>query len=429
MAASLSFEQAPPISVPYRFYLTAPLYGVLAAVLLLWQGPGMMDSRWNPVTLAATHLFTLGFLLQIMVGSLLQILPVVAGANVWRPLPLAMVCHVGINLGCIFLVAGFLCAQPACFTLAMACLVPTVALLVLVIVISLSRTSAKSATVTSLKLALAALVVTVFLGALLASVFAWGFGLPVLELVSLHAAWGLLGWSLLLVVGVSYQVVPMFQLTPQYGRLLSQALPWSVFGLLVGWSTLTELLSPDLLRRLALLGLYLAAMVFAVVTLHLQDKRRRKITDPTLRFWRLGMAALLLALALGVVSLLAPEEDISESLELAQGLLALLGVLMSLVCGMLYKIVPFLNWLHLQKLISPVPNTKHMLAEAAMLRQYHCHIAAVVLMLAAIPLPALGSLAGLALALDFGWLAWNLISAVACYHRLKSGRGVAACGR
>ena len=39
MQALLSFEQSPPISAPLRFFLTAPLFGMLAGALLLWGGP------------------------------------------------------------------------------------------------------------------------------------------------------------------------------------------------------------------------------------------------------------------------------------------------------------------------------------------------------------------------------------------------------
>ena len=74
MDASLSFEQAPPISVPFRFFLTAPLFGVAAGLLLIWFGADALASRWNAPTLALTHLLTVGFMLEAMCGALLQIL-------------------------------------------------------------------------------------------------------------------------------------------------------------------------------------------------------------------------------------------------------------------------------------------------------------------------------------------------------------------
>ena len=38
MQPTLSFEQAPPISVPYRFFLTAPLFGAVAGLILACSG-------------------------------------------------------------------------------------------------------------------------------------------------------------------------------------------------------------------------------------------------------------------------------------------------------------------------------------------------------------------------------------------------------
>ncbi|MDQ5914882.1 MAG: hypothetical protein QG584_773, partial [Pseudomonadota bacterium] len=86
MQALLSFEQAPPIAAPFRFFLTAPLFSGLAGLLLLVDGPELLTSRWTPGALALTHLIAAGFVLQVMLGAMIQILPVVAGANLRHPL-------------------------------------------------------------------------------------------------------------------------------------------------------------------------------------------------------------------------------------------------------------------------------------------------------------------------------------------------------
>jgi hypothetical protein len=68
MQALLSFDQAPPFPAPFRFFLTAPLFAMLAGLLMLWRGPDLFASRWTPSALAATHLITVGFMLQVMLG-------------------------------------------------------------------------------------------------------------------------------------------------------------------------------------------------------------------------------------------------------------------------------------------------------------------------------------------------------------------------
>ncbi len=90
--ASLSLEQAPPISVPFRFFLTAPLFLLLASLLLMLEGAAVLMDRWSPLTLSMTHLFTLGVLGQVMMGAMLQMLPVLAGSPVPRVVPVGHHC-------------------------------------------------------------------------------------------------------------------------------------------------------------------------------------------------------------------------------------------------------------------------------------------------------------------------------------------------
>ena len=108
MQALLSFDKAPPFAAPLRFFITAPFFGLLAGLLLVWEGPSLLVSRWTPGTLAITHLLTIGFMLQTMLGALIQILPVVAGVNLANPLAVSRWLHVGLSVGALLLAAGFL---------------------------------------------------------------------------------------------------------------------------------------------------------------------------------------------------------------------------------------------------------------------------------------------------------------------------------
>ena len=98
MQALLSFDKAPPFAAPLRFFLTAPLFSLAAGLLLLFVGPDLLASRWTRGLLAATHLITVGFMLMVMLGALIQILPVVAGANLDSPLAVARWLHAGCLL-------------------------------------------------------------------------------------------------------------------------------------------------------------------------------------------------------------------------------------------------------------------------------------------------------------------------------------------
>ncbi|MDO8305560.1 MAG: hypothetical protein Q7T06_07195, partial [Herminiimonas sp.] len=82
-----------------------------------------------------------------------------------------------------------------------------------------------------------ALIITVLLGASMASAFAWQHAWPLMLLTDLHVLWGLAGWVGLLTIGIAFQVVPMFQVTPLYPIDITRVLTGALFMLLILWST------------------------------------------------------------------------------------------------------------------------------------------------------------------------------------------------
>jgi hypothetical protein len=423
MQPSLSFEQAPPISVPFRFFLTAPLFGMAAGLLLLWQGPAALASRWTSVALALTHLIAVGFMLQAMCGALLQMLPVAAGANIWQPRRVTHLTHAGLTVGTLLLLAGFLAEQALFFRIAVPFMTVSLGAFAVIVLIALFRTPAKGATIIALRIAVFGLLVTISLGATLASAFGWQLALPLTEITHVHAAWGLGGWSLLLVAGVAYLVVPMFQLTPPYPLWLTRIFSVTLFFLLTAWSiTWLPLQRPEGLQAALACAAALLGVVFAVVTLRLQGQRRRKVTEPTLLFWRVAMSCLIVAAVAVVLQQLNPAEGEDAAMPFLLGVLLMVGVFMPVISGMLYKIMPFLNWLHLQKIGKPglvVPNMRQMIPEPRMMVQFRLHLAALLLLLGAVPLPLLVYPGGLALIASCAWLEWNVVEAARNYARFK----------
>jgi hypothetical protein len=423
VSAGLSLEQAPPLSVPLRFFLSAPLFGLAAAGLLLWLGPDALASRWSAGALALTHLLVLGVLTMVMCGALLQMMPVLVGVRVARPRLLGTLCHGLLLLGTLSLASGFLGAGREAFRAAVALLGLGLGGFLAAMGLGLARVAQMQDNVRGMRWALLGLALTLGLGLLLGLGHS-DLGLPLwrLSLTDLHLAWGLLGWIAALVAVVAGQVVPMFQMTPPYPPLLRRWLAPGLFALL-GWHSLAAGYGLPLAPLPVLL---LAALwaTFALLTLRLLARRRRKVGDASLDFWRLGMLALLLAALIGAAALLAAPAA-AATLGLAAALLFLLGFALSVVNGMLYKIVPFLVWLHLQQRLATrievrhrivLPNMKSLLPEPRTRRQFHLHLAALVMLLAAVPLPALLRPAAALWLADFALLGLNLLGAARRYR-------------
>lgn len=427
----LSFEKAPPFAAPLRFFLSGPLFAAAAGLLVAMVGEDIFATRWMPATLAATHLVTLGFMLQIMLGALIQILPVVAGANVARPLLVAGAVHAGLSLGTAALVIGFLTGSTVALQGAAGVLALTVAIFLGAAGSALWQVPTTSPTIRGLKLALAALAVVIGLGVLLALALARGWPLPMPALTDLHAAWGLGAWAGVLLAAIAYVVVPMFQLTPGYPARPSWWFPVILAGVLALWSLAVALGEAGLLRGMQAL-VALGGMAFASFTLHLQRQRRRARADATYRYWQLGLGSVLAAMLMLLASALHPEWADTNWWTPAFGILVGVGGFMSFIAGMLYKIVPFLAWMHLQaagqgKVLAP--NMNKILPEVPCQRQMWAHAAAFAGLLLAVAAPQwLARPAGLALAVANLWLFFNLFAAFRAYrrHGAEIARKVAA---
>jgi hypothetical protein len=423
MHANLSFDQAPPISVPYRFFLVAPWFGVLAGILLSWSGADALASRWTPEVLALTHLIALGFMLQAMCGALFQFIAVAVGANVWRPKLVANVVQPVLLVGTLMLVAGLVLGRPEWLAMAASLLLLAIGGFVLVVAVALWRTPATGMTLWAMRMAVGGLAITVLLGVVLAEALAYGIPVPIIDLVDVHLAWGLGGWGMLLLVGVSYQVVPMFQLTRPYPGWLARWFGPLLLALLIAWSM--RLLAGGAgwaWDQSAGLPLLLILSTYAGITLWLQYTRRRKVHDATSIYFRVAMLSILAFAVLAALSLLRPETGADPRTAVWLGVLGFVGVFVSGITGMIYKIVPFLNWLHLQRMggpISSVPNMRKMISAEAMTGQLRLHLLALALLLAAVWEPGLTRLAGAAFAASSAWLGWNLITALRRFQTFR----------
>lgn len=428
MQALLSFDQAPPISAPMRYFLTAPLFAILAGILILSTGPDIFASRWTPAALALTHLLTAGFMLQVMLGAMQQLFPVAVGANFPRPLLTATLVHATITPGALLLAAAFLTFEPLLFAAAVACLAAGVTLFVVAAATALRGMVSTNPTVLGFKLSLLGLGVTVLSGLLLAVSLGWQLELPLLQLTDLHLGWGFMVWACILVAAVAFVTVPMFQLTPEYPVWFSRRFAVAVLGAVVLW-TLADLTGLTVAAALLAALIIVSAAVFAWVTLRILGAGKRAKRDASHRLWTVSMGSALAACAVWLAARFIDPLEQWQGWPLLFGVLLLMGCFMSVMVGMLYKIVPFLVWLHLQNLGRghvKAPNMKKVLPQAQIDHQMLAHVVALALLLMAVFWPRWFVYpAGLALILSSAWLWFNLLCATAVYRRQQTQIGIA----
>lgn len=423
MKRTLAYARMPGVQAPLRFLLGAPWMGVLAGLLLAWSPTALLQSRLSGPALAATHLLVLGFLGSCMLGALMQILPVVCGVSLPRCTRWSRRIHPALLAGTLTLAAAFLWPRPWLFMLAPALLALAFVPFLALVATGFARAgrTGGDAVTRAIALALISLAIAIVLGIGMALGLGGVFeGLPLLRLLRLHLGWGGAGWVLLLVMGVAFQVIPMFQATPNYPARYTRLAPPLLFGLLcLSWFEV-----PGMALELAL---SLVAASFALLTLRLLVQRKRPRADSTTLYWRLAMLGLLACLAL-----------LFTDAQLLAGSLFLLGFAVPATAGMLYRIVPFLAWYHVQENMAiaagkkPPPISAY-LNEVRAKQQFLAYalsllawVMACLLWNAGLPDAAAlaGRVAGAGMAFACAWLGANLLGAMRVYRRALSPNGL-----
>ena len=419
MQSLLSFDEGPSISAPLRFFLTAPLFAIAAGLLLLWAGPEMLASRWTPQVLAFTHLITVGFMLQVMLGALQQLLPVMAGASMHRAERVASVVHATIAMGAVLLVAAFWTSLPLLFGASAITLGMGIVIFVGAALHALHGAVAGGAVRHGLRMALVGLLVTAGIGLVNAIALGWPIDIALQQLTNVHLAWGFMGWAGVLLGVVGFVVVPMFQQTRQYPRWFTQWFAGAGAALVALW-TMAELADYARTAVVLAIGVVLLAASLALMTLKLLLASKRPSLDAVHILWRFGMANAVAACGLWLLAQVSATVAQWQGWPLLFGVLVLVGGFFSVIVGMLYKIVPFLVWLHLQnqgqgRMLAP--NIKKVLAEPHIRRHMWAHgMACGLLAMAVLWPPVFVYPAGLAMVVANAWLLRNLLAAVAVYR-------------
>ncbi len=342
---SLSFSALPPIDLPYRFFISAPLFVIACACLILYSGESLWTSRWSPTILALTHGFTLGFLTMVMMGSLLQLLPVIFGMGITNPRLVVTISHSALCLGCLSLMLGFILYLPLLFTLAMILLSLAIGLYIAVVTRVLIKQFSQNNSIVGFRLAIISVSVVLVLGLILLTPnTAIKPFLPLINtnthITNIHAIWGLVGWASLMIISVSFQVLPMFHVAPSFPKLITRYLNCSIWALLMLFIFAPHIAIPFIL---------ISHSIFALSVFYVIAKRKRKIPDTTINYWKLGAASLLIINAL----YLLPESLLilvfGYHLPVIVTAIFIYFYLTSIIQGMLIKILPFLCYTHLQQ--------------------------------------------------------------------------------
>ncbi|RXJ98867.1 hypothetical protein CRU98_08880 [Arcobacter sp. CECT 8986] len=333
----LSLDQAPPISVPFRFFLTAPIFAILIGVMFLVYPSEVITNRYSNESIAMAHLFTLGVLSMIIFGAMQQMMPVLAGAVIKRPKLFASIVHTTLTIGTLCFAINFINSNKIFLLIAIICLSISFFTFFAVAIYLLFNVKYLTSTVNVMRLFAISGLLTIIWGVYLAiSHFTGNINTNHFSFVNIHIILGIFGFASLLIIGVSFQVIPMFYVALSFPKKLQNRLPLSIFILIISYIAFAFL---DLDFYIYKILFTMFFIIFAFNALNSLNNRKRVVEDVTLWFWKVSLYSLVIAM----LNWLFVPQDSSYFLTI----LFAFGFLYSLLQGMIYKIIPFLCWFHL----------------------------------------------------------------------------------
>ena len=333
----LSLDQAPPISVPFRFFLTAPIFGVVISFVFLFTPFSESSNQYSHFAIGLIHLFTLGILSMIIFGAMQQMMPVLAGAVIKKPRLFANVVHSSLVLGTLFLSFSFILELKNLLIFGAIFLAIAFLTFFIMSIKLLFNVKFLTSTVKAMRLFSLAGLITLILGLYLSfSHINLSFSENYYTVVFLHILFALFGFALLLIMGVSFQVIPMFYVALDFPKFVQNKIPLILFVLLFLSAVFFYFDVNFLILKILFSGLIITFCFYGLKSL---NNRRRPVFDATLWYWKLSLSSLIISMIIWLFNLF--ESNYILAIVFA------FGFLYSLLQGMVYKIIPFLSWFHL----------------------------------------------------------------------------------
>jgi len=407
----LSLDQAPPITVVFRFFLSGALFGILAGLMILLYHHRIFDIS-DPAARILTHTLTLGVMLSFMFAALFQMLPVIAGVKLNAPVTKANLLLYPFVLGIFFLLEAFAFPEhPWLFLSASLLLGISILWITFVMLKKLFTLSHHSSSSRGMSAALVSLVIVILL-ALYMTLTLSGIleGRDYQKIKIAHYSFGLFGWIALLIISISFQVIEMFYVTPAYPKKIADTLPVVLVILLLTTFALSFWISGIWQVSHILIATLLSG--YALLTLRKLSQRKRPVADATVWFWRTGLSALLISMGALLVNKLTGNTFWMKIFAIFYAAFAL-----SIVMAMFYKIVPFLTWFHLNSQgYFTAPMMHEVIHPKTAMKHLYIHVTTVVIFVLSLLYAPLLYLAGILTILSFGWMLWQIIHAWRLYR-------------
>lgn len=377
---SIVSAYAPPFKIVAKYFAAAIIFFVILNLMLLLNYSLIAGHHFQPKILSINHIATLGWITMIIFGAMFQLVPVVLETKLFSE-KLAEIQFWIYLVGVIGLVYFFWVFDTG-INMTISAILLNLAMFIFSFNIIVTMRSVKKWNVTAWYLAAAIfyLIVTAIAGLLLAiNLWTPYIKLDHLQYLNLHAHVAFIGWVSMVIMGVSFKLIPMFTLSHGFPLTNAKRAFWIINIGLLGISTIMHYKDTTFLYYI-FIGFIVLGIIFFLLQIYIIFKNRiRKKFDIGIKFSFVAYLMLGLTTLLGTSIAFVDYENFTN-LTLVYGYMIIFGYISMLIVGQMYKIVPFLVWYHKYSSkvgIEKVPMLKDMFNEKSAQIEFYLMLTAV----------------------------------------------------
>ncbi|MBS1683093.1 MAG: cytochrome C oxidase subunit I [Bacteroidetes bacterium] len=350
------------VVLPFYVYSAAAL--LAGTVMLFSSSSNFLGHYFHPHILAITHTIALGWGTMIILGASHQLVPVMVEGQLYSN-RLATISFWLAAIGIPLLVYGFYqfnMGWPAKWGGRF------VVLAILAYLINLGMSIYKSKNENVHAVFIFTSVVWLFLTAFFGLALVYNFTYSLmpndsLHYLPLHVHAGVVGWFLLLVIGVASRLIPMFLISKYSNAHLLWRIYWLINGGLICYVLLFYLNQMQTLILIPGFCLLIAILLFVFYCYRAFKQRMRKQVDEQMKLSLLSVIMILVPIALLflIISIQHTDSETEKTLPLTYGFVILFGWITAIIFGMTFKTLPFIVWnkvYHLRAKSGKSPNPK-----------------------------------------------------------------------
>lgn len=345
IAESNSLIKNTSYKVVIPFYAYAALSFLLATILIMLNTAVFTQHYFNPFTLAITHAMALGWGTMMILGASHQLFPVLIEGRLHSNL-LAYLSFYFAAIGIPLLIFSF-------YNFDMGIIAQTGAILINLAVISyitnllISISKSKKENVHAMFAITAAfwLLLTTGLGLLLVYNFTFNiFPKDSIHYLSFHAHMGIVGWFLLLIIGVGSRLIPMFLIS----KYENNKRLWWVYALInTGLVGFIFIFISSVKSELSILPIVLIGIGILLFGLNIYqsytDRIRKKVDDQVkTSMLSIGFMIIPLLILIGIIVIFSTVSNMK--FVLLYGFTIFFGWITAIILGMTFKTLPFIVW-------------------------------------------------------------------------------------